>query len=190
MNALLAVGSVLLQLLFLMLFADFVSGCFHWLEDAYRHVGVPVVIRPNIVHHHHPRWFLRRNWWQSSWDLLALALHRLMRQAWVFAALTVNANQFHKWAHRSRAENGRVISLLHDLRLFQTLRHHAQHHANLKKRACCVVNNWLNPVLDRLRFWARLEGIVRKVTGLRRRADTSVSGQGPAPEWLARYASH
>lgn len=203
MNWLLSAVSVLFQFLALVFFADFVSGVFHWLEDAYGHADIPVIgrlfTRPNIVHHHHPRWFLRHNWWQSSWDLLCIGvllllggywLHRLTWHVWVFAALTANVNQFHKWAHGTRTENGRLVSLLHDLRLLQTPRHHALHHTDPKNQAYCVVTNALNPFLDRLRFWDTLERIVQKLTGLPRRADTSVSGQGPTPEWLNRYTTH
>jgi ubiquitin-conjugating enzyme E2 variant len=189
--------SFLLQLTALVLAADFVSGFFHWLEDAYGHPDTPLlgplIVRPNIVHHHQPRRFLRHGWWHSSWDLLCIALLVVLGaywlgcltwHVWVFAVLTANVNQFHKWAHRTRAENGPLISLLHDLRLLQTARHHARHHTDPKNVAYCVLTNALNPCLDRLRFWDTLEHVIWKLTGLRRRADTSVNGQGPAPEWL------
>ncbi|MES2697940.1 MAG: fatty acid desaturase CarF family protein, partial [Verrucomicrobiota bacterium] len=96
------------------LLADFVAGIVHWLEDAYGSEETPVVgpllIRPNIVHHHYPRHFTRLNWWQSSWDLVipgALILAAagwwgfLSWQLWLFVGLLVNANQIHKWAHRT-----------------------------------------------------------------------------------------
>ena len=43
--------------------ADFLAGVVHWLEDAYGDADTPVIgpllIRINIVHHHHPRFFTR-----------------------------------------------------------------------------------------------------------------------------------
>lgn len=45
----------------------------------------------------------------------------------------------------------------------------------------------MNPVLEKLRFWAGLEWIVWRVTGVRHREDTSVRGQGPGPAWLSEY---
>ncbi len=197
MQWLMVTGSFLLQLAALILVADFAGGFVHWLEDAYGHPDTPVigrlVIRPNIVHHHHPRRFLHYGWLRSSWDLLCVAvlmvlvagwLGCLTWRVWVFAGLTANMNQFHKWGHGSRRENGPFISRLQDLRLIQTARHHAKHHTDPKNVSYCVVTNVLNPFLDRLRFWDTLEHVIWKLTGLRRRADTSVNGQGPAPEWL------
>jgi ubiquitin-conjugating enzyme E2 variant len=49
---------ILLQALGVILLADFLTGVFHWLEDAYGTEDTPVlgplVIKPNIVHHHYP----------------------------------------------------------------------------------------------------------------------------------------
>jgi hypothetical protein len=45
----------------------------------------------------------------------------------------------------------------------------------------------LNPVLDRIQFWDRLEWLLAKTIGLRRQPDTSVRGFGPGPAWLKDY---
>ena len=42
----------------------------------------------------------------------------------------------------------------------------------------------VNPVLDALHFWAGLEWVLEKTLGLKRQPDTSVPGNGPAPEWI------
>src|SRR5213078_3383108 len=103
---------VVLEVIITLLVADFVSGLFHWLEDAYGREEWPItgrlVTRPNILHHHNPRYFTRH--------------------VWLFVALGVNANQIHKWAHRSPVENGPIITFLQCIWLLQTPRHHAQHH--------------------------------------------------------------
>jgi hypothetical protein len=165
--------SILLQGVGVLLLADFVAGLVHWAEDTYADESVPVIgpvlARPNIIHHHFPRYFIRLSWWQSSW-LLCLVSGGLLLAAWttghltwhvwLFAFLSANANEVHKWAHRSRTENGRIISFLQDL---------------------------LNPVLDRLGFWSGLERVLLKTAGLRRRPDTSVKGFGPGPAWLEQY---
>jgi hypothetical protein len=66
----------LAQFLGLVMLADFLAGVVHWLEDAYGTEDTPVVgplvIRPNIVHHHFPRFFTRLTWWESSWELALL----------------------------------------------------------------------------------------------------------------------
>ncbi|MEY4798577.1 MAG: hypothetical protein RI978_878, partial [Verrucomicrobiota bacterium] len=67
---------IILQALGVVMLADFVAGLVHWLEDAYGTEKTPLfgplMIKPNMVHHHYPRLFTKNNWWQSSWDLLLL----------------------------------------------------------------------------------------------------------------------
>ena len=181
--------------------ADFLVGFIHWIEDASVREDWPVlgplVGRPNILHHHLPRHFVRNTWLQSCWDQLLLAILLLGVAFWlqvltwpvlVFAVLVANANQIHKWAHRSRRENGRLISLLQDLRLIQGVRHHAVHHTDPKSKNYCVITEFLNPVLETLRFWTRLECLLWRWFHLRRRLDTSNRRHGPAPVWIRRAA--
>lgn len=189
---------VLAQAFGLVLLADFIAGVVHWLEDAYGSADTPVLgpllIRPNIVHHHYPRHFTRLSWWQSSWDLVLVGLAFLALgwwlgflswQLWLFVAIAVNANQVHKWAHRTRRENGRIVSFLQDIRVLQTPHHHALHHTDPKNTYYCPITNVLNPLLERLRFWHRLERLIARLTGLEHRKDTSNRGEGPGPAWLA-----
>jgi len=180
--------------------AEFAAGFVHWFEDAYVREHTPVigkfVGRPNIIHHHYPRHMTRNSWWQSSWDLVlisaililaALAVGWLTWHVWLFAILAANANEFHKWAHRTRKENGRVITFLQDIRILQTSKHHALHHTDPKNSHYCTITNALNPVLDTLRFWGGLEWLLAKAVGLHRQPDTSVRGCGPGPAWLAAF---
>ena len=166
--------------------ADFTVGVFHWIEDAYLRENCPVlgalVARPNILHHYRPRHFLRKSWLASCWDLWLLAgvflvgawvLESLTPAIWVFAALVGNANQIHKWAHRSRRENGPLLNLLHDLRILQGPRHHAIHHTDPKSTHYCVITELLNPILENLRFWTHLECWLWRTLRIRRRRDTS-----------------
>lgn len=190
----------LAQALGLVLLADFVAGIVHWLEDAYGDEHTPVVgpllIKPNIVHHHYPRHFTRLSWWQSSWDLVLLCAG-VLAAAWawdllcwqlvVFLVVAANANQVHKWSHRTAAENGPVITFLQRIRILQTPRQHALHHTDPKNTYYCPVTNVVNPVLERIRFWPRLEAVIERLTGLRHREDTSNRGAGPGPAWLADY---
>ena len=185
------------QALLVILLAEFAAGLVHWFEDAYIREDTPLlgnlIGRPNVIHHHLPRHMTRNNWWQSSWDLLLVsavivlltwALGGLTWHVWLFAAVSANANEFHKWAHRTRRENGRIISFLQAIRLLQTPQHHALHHTNPKNVRYCVVTNALNPLLDRARFWEGIEWLLARTIGLHRRADTSLPGHGPAPAWL------
>lgn len=200
MDIFLHLCSLLLQAVAVVMVADFIAGFVHWLEDAYGTVDTPVIgpllIKPNIVHHHHPRHFTRLNWWQSSWDLLLVGAAILGLAAWLdaltwhvalFVFISVNANQVHKWSHMSRAEVGPVVAFLQDCRILLTPRQHALHHTDPKNTYYCPVTNLVNPTLEALRFWDRLEWVVEKLTGATHRQDTSNRGEGPAPEWLSEY---
>ena len=180
--------------------AEFAAGFVHWIEDAYIRDETPVVGRligrPNTVHHHYPRFMTRHTWWQSSWDLVLLSALLILGawlcgcltwQVWLFAALSANANEFHKWEHRTRKENGPIISFLQDIRLLQSAKHHALHHTDPKNSHYCTITNLLNPVLDGVNFWDRLESVLAKTIGLRRQPDTSVRGFGPGPAWLKEF---
>jgi len=200
MDLLLPTALQLLQIVVIAALADFVAGLVHWAEDAYFTEDTPVIgplfIRPNIVHHHLPRYFTRLSWWQSSCDLF-LASAVLLLGAWVcgllcwqlvwFAVLSTNANEIHKWSHRTRTENGWLIAKLQDWRLLQTPRHHALHHTDPKNTYYCPITNLVNPLLERVDFWTRLESLIEKLTGATHRPDTAVRGQGPGPAWLTAY---
>jgi len=176
------------QFFLCVLVTDFLSGLLHWLEDAYGREDFPITgrlfTRPNILHHHNPRAFTHHSWLRSSWDLCCLAglvvlvawfVGVLSWQVWVVAILGANANQIHKWTHRSTGENGRLISFLQRYRIVQTPRHHALHHTDPKNSHYCVLTDLLNPVLDRLGFWETGERVILQVFGMRRRLDASVS---------------
>ncbi len=180
---------VLVQGVATVLAADFVSGLVHWAEDAYARKDTPIVgkllAEANIEHHAKPRAFVVRTWWESSWDLVlvgaivlaaASALDLLTWHVWLFVAVAVNANQVHKWAHRSPEENGRVVTFLQRIKLLQTQRHHARHHCGAKTTHYCSVTNVLNPVLDELEFWQALERAIEWTLGWRRRPDPTVKG--------------
>lgn len=190
---LIVLGSVLL----VVALADFVAGVVHWAEDAYVREDTPLIGsfigKANVIHHHLPRHMTRNTWWQSSWDLTLLSalvvlaawrLNLLTWHVWLFAVLSANANEVHKWSHRTRKENGWLITGLQNLRLLQTPQHHAVHHTNPKNVRYCPITNLVNPVLDRLHFWDGLEWLLARAIGLQRRPDTSLPGHGPAPEWL------
>ncbi|HJW55789.1 MAG TPA: fatty acid desaturase CarF family protein [Burkholderiaceae bacterium] len=160
------------------LFADFVSGLVHWAIDKYTHVETPFIGRlvacANVEHHRNPRAFVRRTWWQSSWDLVVFSLLFVVVCWWTktlswqlafFASLLANVNQIHKWTHRTPSENGSFITILQRMRLVQSRRHHAQHHRGNAQTRFCVLTDFVNPLLDAVSFWQMLEAIIRKVSG-------------------------
>jgi plasmanylethanolamine desaturase len=170
--------------------ADLASGFVHWAEDAYARKDTPIIGKlvadANIEHHQRPREFLKNNWFQSSWDLMLLGsaivavaygLDMLTWHVWLFAAIAANANQIHKWAHRNPRENGKLVTWLQKAKLLQTPRHHAKHHSGQKNSHYCAVTNLMNPVLDHVGFWVKLEKFNEAVFRLKRREDPTVKAR-------------
>lgn len=197
----LVAGKFLVQFVAAVLVTDFVSGFIHWFEDAYGREDLPVtgrwITRLNILHHHEPRRFIRNSWLRSSWDLTLAALlvvlaawlmGRLTWHVWVFAVIGANANQIHKWAHRTPRENGRIVTWLQRLRLVQTPLHHARHHTNPKDSNYCVVTVFLNPILDCVHLWEGLELLLVHTVGLRRRVDMSITHRASPPHPISPAA--
>ena len=67
----------------------------------------------------------------------------------------VATNQFHSWAHS--ASPPRIVRRLQSWGLILTPKAHARHHRGNHDRAYCVTSGWLNPLIDRTRFFERLE---------------------------------
>jgi len=173
---------IVIKSFLVVLFADFVSGFFHWLEDVYAKPGMPFIHQiavNNELHHTKPRAFLQNNWWQSSWDV-AIASSLLVMAAWwagilsweivLFAVLSANANQIHKWTHQNSKEKPAVISWLQQHKIIQTPREHAKHHSGEKNSHYCVMTNVLNPLLEKVSFWRHLEQFNHRLFGLRTNA--------------------
>jgi plasmanylethanolamine desaturase len=168
---------LLAEILAVVLMADFISGAVHWWEDRYARLnGGPLqrVAIDNLRHHARPREFLAKGYWASSWDLWLVGAAAVGASALVgafswhvalFAVLVANANQVHKWAHRTREENGALVGSLQCLHILQTTRHHSRHHQGSRDSHYCVLTNFLNPLLEEVQFWRRLERAVGRLTG-------------------------
>ncbi|MEJ2116323.1 MAG: fatty acid desaturase CarF family protein [Gammaproteobacteria bacterium] len=179
---------IFIKIIFCILIADFISGFFHWLEDTYGEEDWPIVgsliIKPNVIHHLNVRHFLKNSWFTSARVLLLIgliviyALYLLNSLNWmVFLTILIgiNANEIHKWAHRSESENGKVITALQKLTLIQTPHHHCKHHINKKDTHYCIITNYLNVVLDRLKVWRIIEIMIYIITGNKPRDDSEKS---------------
>ena len=184
MRTLLLVSSGVLEVTAVLALVDFVSGLIHWVEDTFWTEKTPVlgrwVVTPNVLHHHSPSAFVEKSWLESSWDLLlvglailavARATHCLTWQVWLFAVVGANANQIHKWTHLPARRLPWAVRVLQRLRLLQSAAHHAAHHRGAKNTAYCVITPWVNPVLDRLGVWRRLEQLLVRKGAAPRRMD-------------------
>lgn len=177
--AVIALG--LLALPFGVALADFLTGVVHWFADTFFDEETPV-LGPALIyafrdHHEDPGGMARRGFFEVSGNnALACCLPLVVvlgsgaavtlvvgvLQAFVlWCALAMFAtNQFHKWAH-SRSVPAWVRWLQRRGWLLSA-RAHAIHHARDHARAYCVTVGWLNPWLDRIEFFPRVEAGVRK----------------------------
>ncbi len=174
---------LLVEVLAVVLLADLVSGVVHWWEDAYARVGegpLGRVARDNLRHHARPREFLAKGYWASSWDLwllgalvvaVACVFDALSWHVLLFVLLVANANQVHKWAHMRSDELPHLVHWAQRVQLLQSTRHHSKHHQGARNTHYCVLTNLLNPVLEELQLWSRIERVIEKLTGVARRDD-------------------
>jgi hypothetical protein len=168
--------------------ADFVSGAVHWFADTYLDAGTPILgpllIGPFREHHADPHAITRHGLLEllgnnalatlpvagvllafgaPSLGLFAQAAHTFLT-ALALALLATNA--LHRWAHM--AEPPRSVSWLQRRLLVLSKEAHARHHLAAHDRSYCVTSGWLNPVLDRFCFFARIEALVSRVAETRR----------------------
>lgn len=151
------------------LLADFIAGIAHWWEDRVAHesdgfIGQQVVA-PNRLHHRRPTAFLdqdfiARNWttWLAVAAVSALWLALLGPSiVWAFATLGgAVSSEVHRRAHLPK-RNPAVVCIAQEIGIIQSVSHHAGHHRPGSEVRYCPLTNWINPVLDELRFWSRLE---------------------------------
>lgn len=145
----------------------------HWAEDAYVREDTPLLGSflkqgANVIHHHLPRFMTRHNWWQSSWDLLALStlivfgagrLDVLTWQVWLFAVVSTNANQVHKWSRIAPAPKTGPSSPSSKTFACSKRRNTTPSHQSKNVRYCPITV--VNPILGwPLPFFGRLEWLL------------------------------
>ncbi len=182
MPALWVAGQVLAGLLL----ADFATGVIHWFQDRYGDPSWPVIghaIYMNQEHHKRPRFFLTGTVWKRNREvwmvcaataLLLLFLDSFTTLSGSFVFFGLFANEVHGASHRTGRENGPFIRALQRTGLIQNPLHHAAHHRRAKNTHYCTMTNWVNPVLDSIRFFPAIERVVFLSTGIRPRFDSTV----------------
>jgi plasmanylethanolamine desaturase len=165
------------------LLADFLAGGVHWLADRFFDPETPLLgpmlIAPFREHHVDPGSIGRHDFFEVSGNnalvttpvvLLVFTLPEsrdftasLMCIFGISLTLALVAtNQFHGWAHA--ANPPAVARALHTFGLVLTPERHAEHHLSGFDRAYCVTSGWLNPLLDRIQFFDRIERGVSAAT--------------------------
>ncbi|HEX7314391.1 MAG TPA: fatty acid desaturase CarF family protein [Pyrinomonadaceae bacterium] len=174
----LAVPGALLGLVF----GDFVTGLVHWAADTYGAESTPVIgrslVRPFRVHHVRPQEICEHGIVETIGNTCILAAPLLIlfiviaafgeisaATAFTFftatatVGVTVATNQFHKWAHQDAPP--RAVRVLQRARIILSPEHHRAHHTVPFESSYAITNGWLNPLLNRTRFFRRLEGALR-----------------------------
>lgn len=163
--------------------ADLLSGSVHWFCDTFFAEDTPVIgrllIAPFRDHHRHPTAItgyrlleqdgssaflviapLGLAWWHGGPDPAAPFAVFAHAALWAFAAGALGTNLLHRWAHAERVPPG--VRWLQRRRLILSPPGHAVHHRSYVG-GYCVTSGWLNPLLDRVRFFARLERLIRRM---------------------------
>ncbi len=172
--------SIVAKIIIAIFAADLLTGIVHWWEDAYGNpnwklLGRSVII-PNLEHHRSPRAFIKGTYWTRINTSLGLGII-LIALCWVFhilnfysvfaILLAAHGNEFHRFAHQTNKENGKFITALQNVGILQSRRHHGLHHQSPYVHHYCVVTNYLNPVLELIRFWNILEFILKYLFGIK-----------------------
>ena len=157
---------------------DFISGMVHWAADTYGSEDMPVIgpslVKPFRLHHIYPRDICTHGLVETTGNVCILAVPALsvsLYLMWLIpdsvllafsavsfalmAAATVATNQFHKWAHQESPSD--FARWLQRKRLVLDPQHHKRHHTQPFNVNYCITNGWLNPLLNKLRFFRRLE---------------------------------
>ena len=165
-----------------LVFSDLVTGLLHWAADTYGSPETPV-LGPSIVkgfrlHHSYARDITTHNLVTTVGTscifavpvlLLCLGLMWLMPYSnwlaligcWLtlLAGASVAANEFHKWAHQERPST--IARWLQRSRLVLEPSHHERHHTEPFNMHYCITTGWLNPLLNRIKFFRKLEAALR-----------------------------
>ena len=164
-----------IKLLSLVLLTDFVTGFVHFWIDQYGREDMPLigksVISLNINHHQHPMQMTQRSYWSLTWSSWALGGVILLFWFLVFGKLDweiiflvvygAQGNIIHKWAHSTKTQNGKFITSLQNWKIIPNKHQHRHHHNAPFDTFFCVQTVFLNPILEKIKFW---DGLVWMLT--------------------------
>ncbi|ABI67354.1 hypothetical protein Mmar10_3075 [Maricaulis maris MCS10] len=172
------------------LFADLMSGIVHWYIDTYGDPKTPILGRhvywPTINHHAQPLDCTRASFWSRNGPNLALSAAFLvvfaatgLINAFTLSALAtgVFASEIHVWSHKPKRKRPMIVRWLQASGVLLSPKEHWQHHTYAHNTRYCTVTNLLNPVLDRLRVFRLVEGVVEGLA--RRKPRDEIMGIGP-----------
>lgn len=176
---------------FSLLLVDFVSGLIHWACDTWGRFETPIfgptMIRSFRMHHVDPQDITRHGFIETnaassymSPPFLALSFYtnngsfgsQTLNWTILFSVvLGILTNEIHKWAHMVYKKPNFIVQFLQKHGLIISYEKHRIHHQGEFNSGYCIINGWMNPFLEKINFWRRLESFITNVTGAIPRAD-------------------
>jgi len=165
------------------LISDFLSGLVHWAGDTIGDERTPIFgpnfVQPFRYHHVDPEAITHHDFVETNGNncivaapVLILVLLLLPETTGVLfytcvviaaTALFVFAtNQFHKWAHMKTP--ARWIRLLQRAGLILSPEHHSIHHTAPRDKYYCITVGWMNPLLEKVRFFRACEAVISRIS--------------------------
>lgn len=164
------------QLFLLWLSADLITGIMHWWEDSYGNPNWPIigkhVVEPNLIHHKQPNKLLEGSYWNriNTSFFAATAIGAILWWAgfhsWqviVCLLFCVQGNEIHAMSHRPDKTTSRIVRFLQKTGIFQSKKAHRWHHRAPYETSFCVMTDFLNPILNKIEFWRKLEYLILKI---------------------------
>ena len=153
-----------LQVFLLWIAADFITGIIRWWEDTYGN--------PNLIHHKQQTKLLEGSYWNRiNTSFFAIAM--IGAVFWLIGLCSwqiilcllfcVQGNEIHAMSHRPDKVNGRIILFLQKKGIFQSKKTHRWHHKAPYETNFCIMSDFVNPILNAIGFWRKLEYLILKV---------------------------
>lgn len=172
-----------IKVLLAWLLADFITGLVHWFEDKYldssKFAIIDDIAKNNDIHHEKPTAMLISSAWsnikQSAYVAWPIAFLLFLLNApfviWLGVAFSSLGNLIHRWAHTPAKQLNLAIRIMQKTGLFISYREHDLHHRSMLKLIpkylagykYCTMTNYMNPLLDNIKFWDTLESSLSKI---------------------------
>ena len=161
----------------------------------------PNFVRPFRFHHVDPEDITRHDFVETNGNncivaapvLAAAAVHacRATTGALFYACVVIAftalfvfcTNQFHKWAHTKNPAPW--VRLLQRAGLILSPEHHVVHHTAPRDKYYCITVGWMNPLLDKIRFFRFCEAVITRIDPRSLRPDPADRPQKEADAAIA-----
>jgi hypothetical protein len=177
--------SIILQIILGFLFADLITGAFHWFEDCYLDycIDLPIIgeiAKDNELHHYFPRSMLAYSYTDNiKTTLPAIIIFLIILYLTnktvlfeyqyffiTFSFFCIFSNVIHRFSHMRKCEKNSLLKILHKTGILCSSEQHKEHH-HLSNEKYCVITEFNNYYLDKINFWRGLEHGIYLFTGVK-----------------------